>query len=164
MKIGIIADTHVPVIAKNLPPQLNKYFKGCDLIIHAGDLVEMQVLEELGKIAETKAVYGNMDGPGVRKNLPENILFEAEGKRIGVVHGSGSASKIIENVRKTFSKKPDIIIFGHSHVPLNRTIDGILFFNPGSATDKIFSPYRTIGIIEIDNGTVRAEIIKLEDE
>ncbi|RLC29477.1 metallophosphoesterase [Candidatus Woesebacteria bacterium] len=164
MKIGIIADTHVPVIVKSLPPKLNEHFKGCDLIIHAGDLVEMQVLEELGKIAETKAVYGNMDGPGVRKNLPENILFEAEDKRIGVVHGSGSASKIIENVRKTFSKKPDIIIFGHSHVPLNRTLNGILFFNPGSATDKIFSPYRTIGIIEIDNGEVRAEIIKLEDK
>ncbi|MGB2598820.1 MAG: metallophosphoesterase family protein [Candidatus Omnitrophota bacterium] len=164
MKIGVIADTHIPVTAKELPPKVYEHFKDCALIIHAGDIVEMHVLEELEKIAEVKAVYGNMDSREIVNNLPEKISFEAEGKKIGVVHGKGSASKIIENVKQSFTKKQDIIIFGHSHVPINKTIDGILLFNPGSATDRIFSPYRTIGIIEIEGGEVRAEIIKLEEE
>ena len=164
MKIGVIADTHIPVTAKELPPKVYEHFKDCALIIHAGDIVEMHVLEELEKIAEVKAVYGNMDSHEIVNNLPEKISFEAEGKKIGVVHGKGSASKIIENVKQSFTKKQDIIIFGHSHVPINKTIDGILLFNPGSATDRIFSPYRTIGIIEIEGGEVRAEIIKLEEE
>ena len=164
MKIGVIADTHIPVSTNKLPSKIYEKFKDCDLIIHAGDLVEMSAVEELEKIAETRAVYGNMDSSEVKKTLPEKILFEAEGKKIGVVHGKGSASRIIENVRKSFSKKPDIIIFGHSHTPLNKTIDGILFFNPGSPTDRIFSPYRTFGIIEIKGGKVRAEVIKLDDK
>ncbi|MBU1888025.1 MAG: metallophosphoesterase family protein, partial [Candidatus Omnitrophica bacterium] len=58
-------------------------------------------------------------------------------------------------------QKPDIIIFGHSHVPMNEYIDGVLFFNPGSATDTVFAPYRSYGIIEIENGEVKAEIHKL---
>ena len=164
MKIGVIADTHIPVSTTKLPSKVHEYFKDCDLIIHACDLVEMTAVAELEKIAETRAVYGNMDSSEVKKSLPEKIFFEAEGKKIGVVHGTGSASKIINNVKNSFIKKPDIIIFGHSHVPINKIIDGILFFNPGSPTDRIFSPYRTFGIIEIKDGEVRAELIKLEDE
>ena len=163
MKIGIIADTHIPVSVAKLPPKVLEFFKGCDLIIHAGDLLEMSVVEDLSKVAETKAVWGNMDGAEVRKNLPEKIEFEAAGKTIGVVHGRGSASKIVETVKAAFDKKPDIIIFGHSHVPVNKTIEGTLYFNPGSSTDRIFSPYRSVGIIKIEGDDIRAEIIRLED-
>jgi putative phosphoesterase len=163
MKIGIIADTHIPVSAAKLPSKIYEYFKDCDLIIHAGDLVEMSVISDLEKIAETKAVYGNMDGPEVRERLPEKVLFETGGKKIGVYHGKGPASRVIQTVKEAFDEKPDIIIFGHSHSPYNEKIDGTLYFNPGSSTDKIFSPYRSFGIIEIDGDNISAEIIKLED-
>ncbi|MFQ5952056.1 MAG: metallophosphoesterase family protein [Candidatus Omnitrophota bacterium] len=164
MKIGIIADTHIPTTATKIPSKVCEYFKDCDLIIHAGDLVEMWVIDELEKIAETKAVWGNMDGPGIRERLPEKIQFEAEGKTIGVVHGRGPASKVAKKIKEEFDKKPDIVIFGHSHVPFNETIDGTLYFNPGSSTDRVFTPYRSFGIIEIEGDKVSAEIIKLEDE
>ncbi|MGB2630557.1 MAG: metallophosphoesterase family protein [Candidatus Omnitrophota bacterium] len=163
MKIGIIADTHIPVSAPKIPPKVFEHFKDCDLIVHAGDLVEMSVLGDLEKIAETKAVWGNMDGADVRKSLPEKIEFKVDKITVGVVHGKGSASKIVDMVKKTFDKKPDIIIFGHSHAPYNKNIDGTLYFNPGSSTDRIFSPYRSIGIIEIDGNDIRAEIIRLDD-
>jgi putative phosphoesterase len=163
MKIGIIADTHIPASAGKLPPKIYEHFKDCDLIIHAGDLVEMSVIEELERVAETKAVWGNMDGAEIRERLPEKILFEAGGKKIAVTHGKGPSLKVFQQIRKEFKKNPDIVIFGHSHVPINETINGVLFFNPGSPTDRIFAPYRSLGIIEINSGKIQAKIIKLED-
>jgi putative phosphoesterase len=163
MKIGVIADTHIPVTAEKLPPKVYTYFKDCDLIIHAGDAIEMWVIRELEKMAETKAVWGNMDSPEVRKALPEKISFNAGGKTICVMHGKGPAAKVAKSIRKEFKKKPDIVIFGHSHTPFNETIDGVLYFNPGSPTDRAFSPYRAFGIIEINNGEIHAEIIRLDD-
>ncbi|MFH1552101.1 MAG: metallophosphoesterase family protein [Candidatus Omnitrophota bacterium] len=163
MKLGVISDTHIPVSAKELPPEVYDYFKDCDMIIHAGDAVEISVIDELEKLAETKAVWGNMDSPEVRQRLPEKILLDAGGKTIGVVHGKGPALKVLQEVSKEFSKKPDIIIFGHTHTPLSEERNGTLFFNPGSATDRVFSPYRSFGIIEIDGNDIRAKIIKIED-
>ena len=93
------------------------YFKDCDLIVHAGDILEMSVIEELSAITETKAVCGNMDGYEVKQKLPEKIVFTAEGKKIGVVHGKGSAAKIVDTIKGMFKQKIDIIIFGHSHIP-----------------------------------------------
>ncbi|MBD3425970.1 MAG: YfcE family phosphodiesterase [Candidatus Omnitrophica bacterium] len=162
MKIGVIADTHIPVSAKKLPPQVYENFKGCDLIIHAGDLVSLSVLTELEKIAETKAVRGNMDGHEVREKLPEKLFFEFAGKKIGVMHGRGPAMKVWQIVREAFGKKADIIIFGHSHNPRNERKGGVLLFNPGSPTDTVFSPYRSIGIIEIEGDDIRSEIIKID--
>ncbi|MFH1798880.1 MAG: metallophosphoesterase family protein [Candidatus Omnitrophota bacterium] len=161
MKIGVISDIHVPSAAKNLPAEVRDYFKDCDLIIHAGDAVEISVIKELEKIAKTKAVRGNMDNCDLKRQLPEILILNVENKKIGVTHGSGSGDKVIEKVKQVFKQKLDIIIFGHSHLPFNDEIDGTLFLNPGSPTDRIFSPYRSIGIIEI-NGGIRAKIIKLE--
>ena len=136
MKIGVIADTHIPVSARELPGEVRDHFKDCDLIIHVGDIVEEWVLEELGKLAETKAVRGNMDSAELKKRLPEKMLLNVSGKKIGVVHGSGPAFKAFKAASEAFRKKPDIIIFGHSHIPFNEERDGILFFNPGSPTDN----------------------------
>lgn len=162
MKIAVIADTHIPGSAAKMPSKLYTHLKNCDLIIHAGDLVEMAVLEELRKIAETKAVYGNMDGFKVRKALPEKIVLKTCGKSIGITHGKGAPAGIVERAKKAFKdEKLDIIIFGHSHAPFNKVIDGTLFFNPGSPTDKVFAPYRSFGIIEIEGNTIKAEIVRL---
>ena len=161
MKIGVISDTHIPVSAKKLPKKVYDYFKDCDLIIHAGDLVEKSVIEELEKLAETKAVHGNMDSVDLKKSLPGKIVLDVAGKKIGVTHGSGPPFRVLQRASKAFKEKVDIIIFGHSHSPINEERDGTLFFNPGSATDKVFSKYCSFGIIEIEEGNIRAEIIKL---
>lgn len=161
MRIGVIADTHIPVFAKSLPRKVYDYFKDCDLIIHAGDVVEMDVIKELEKLAETKVVTGNMDSFELRERFPEKCLLKVAGKKIGVVHGKGPGVKVRQTVRKAFRTKPDIIIFGHSHASFNEKIDGILFFNPGTATNDVRAESCTFGIIEIEGGDVRAEIVEI---
>ncbi len=161
MKIGVISDTHIPISSKKLPKEVYEHFKGCDLIIHAGDIIEMSVLKELGTIAETKAVRGNMDSPEVKQVLPEKMIINVGGKQIGVFHGRGPSFKVPILAKTMFSKKLDIIIFGHSHFPYNVVEDGTLYFNPGSAGDTIFSKGRSLGVINIENDNIRAEIIDI---
>ncbi len=162
MKIGVIADTHIPDRSKVIPDKILKDFKDADMIIHAGDLVDLEVLRQLESICpDVKAVYGNMDPYEVRKELPEKEIIKAGNHKIGVMHGSGSPVKLIELMAQVFKDDGvDIIIFGHSHTGFNEKIGNILFFNPGSATDKILSAYNSYGIIEI-NGNVQARIIKI---
>ncbi|MBU3912259.1 MAG: metallophosphatase family protein [Candidatus Omnitrophica bacterium] len=162
MKIGVISDTHIPVNCCDLPPELIDSLKGCDLIVHAGDLIDLCILEELKKVSKVEAVCGNMDLLKVQEVLKKKKTLEVAGKKICLMHGYGNPSMLISIMKEEFfSQKPDIIIFGHSHVPMNEYIDGVLFFNPGSATDTVFAPYRSYGIIEIENGEVKAEIYKL---
>lgn len=163
MKIGVISDTHIPFNTDVLPREVVEAFKECDLIIHAGDIVETSVLAQLDQIAETKAVSGNMDGPEIKEKLPAKIVFECAGKKIGVVHGSGPGAKVHQIVETLFDEEPDIIVFGHSHVPMVEKRGKTLLVNPGSPTDTVFAPYRSFGIIEIDGDRVDARIIRLED-
>ncbi len=163
MKIVVLSDTHIPANTDRLPDKVYRYLKDCDMIVHAGDVTEMSFISELQKIAETKAVWGNMDSAEVKNTLPKKVVFKADGKTVGITHGSGPVSKVIDSVKQTFKgKKPDIIIFGHSHNPINETKDGVLFFNPGSSTDRMFAPYRSFGLIEIKGNNINAEIIKLD--
>jgi putative phosphoesterase len=162
MKIGVISDTHIPVMRHNLPAQLLGALKGCDLVLHAGDLIELWVLDDLKKISKIEAVSGNMDSPKVRSVLQEKKVIKLGGKKICLMHGYGSPDNLERIMKKEFfSQKPDIIVFGHSHRPTNKYIDGVLFFNPGSVTDTVFAPYRSYGIIEIVDGKIGATIHKL---
>ncbi len=163
MRIGVISDTHLSQGNCVLPDKLTAELKKCDLIVHAGDLVDICVLDDINKISKVVAVCGNMDSHNVRPKLKDKEIFSVEGKKICVMHGYGHPDALVDLVRETFlPEKPDIIIFGHSHVPKNESIDGVLFFNPGSATDTVFAPYRSYGIIEIDkDGKIKAEICKL---
>ena len=160
MRIAVISDTHIPKTAEWLPEKLCEELKNVDLILHAGDLTEIQVLERLARIAPTRAVYGNMDDAAVRKALPAKEIVKAGRFRIGLTHGSGPPFRMIGKVSTEFGKDVDAIVFGHTHSPKNEMRDGILFFNPGSPTDKIFAPFNSYGIIEINDG-IKAEIIKL---
>ncbi|HPN73159.1 MAG TPA: metallophosphoesterase family protein [Candidatus Omnitrophota bacterium] len=161
MRIGVISDTHIPIFSSGVPLEIRRVFSSCDLIVHAGDMVDVRAMEEFRKIAETKAVQGNMDSEDLKKTLPEHLMFEAGGKKIGVVHGRGSGKAVLEWVKDFFKSKPDIVIFGHSHLPFNEKIGGTLYFNPGSATDTMLSGKRTYGIISIENGDVKAEIVEI---
>jgi hypothetical protein len=162
MKIGVIADTHIPDRAKEIPREILEAFKQVDMIIHAGDLVDLSVLETLKNSCQNvRAVWGNMDPHEVRKKIPQKDIVKIGDYKIGVIHGWGPADKLIELAAKEFKDDDvQVIIFGHAHEALKEKIGGILYFNPGSATDKMFSPYNSYGIIEI-NDKIEAEIIKI---
>lgn len=163
MKIGVVSDTHLSKGNCELPEKLISGLKGCDLIIHAGDLVDISISEALKKISKVEAVYGNMDTYNVRSELEDKKILNIENKKICVMHGYGHPDKLVDILKNEFfAKKPDIIIFGHSHVPKNEYIEGVLFFNPGSVTDTVYAPYRSYGIIEINkDGPIKADIYKL---
>jgi hypothetical protein len=161
MKIGVISDTHIPQAALQIPQEIYNAFKGIDLILHAGDLTEISVLTELKKLAETHAVCGNMDEAEVREILPDKKIIEVEKFTIGLIHGNGPPFNLISKVRKEFLQKVDVIVFGHSHSPVNEVREGILFFNPGSPTDKIFAKYKSYGLLTIDGG-IKGEIVQLK--
>lgn len=162
MKIGVIADTHIPDRAGDIPPQILESFKDVDMIIHAGDLLNLNVLDKLKTICkDVKAVWGNMDPDEVRKQLPEKEIVDIGNYKIGIMHGYGPPHKLIDLLSEIFKEeKPNIIIFGHSHSAINEKRGDILYFNPGSPTDKIFAIYNSYGIIEI-NDKIKAKIIRI---
>ncbi len=162
MRIGIISDTHIPDRAEHLPKEVLAEFKKVDMIIHAGDFVSIDVLNKLkNACANIKAVAGNMDPENIRKILPAKEIIKVGGYKIGVFHGYGHPSGLVEVLTKLFKKyNVNIIVFGHSHTPQNEMIGNILFFTPGSPTDKLFAPYNSYGIIEITD-TIKAQIIKI---
>jgi putative phosphoesterase len=151
MRIIVLADTHVNTL-EYLPKKIIDAISTVDLIIHAGDFTDIQVLRELKQLRDVQAVQGNMDSMELKTVLPVKEIVEIENKRIGITHGSGSPWGIEERVRKIFkSDQIDIIVYGHSHKSQNKVIDDILLFNPGKATDSF-------GILTI-NGEAKGEII-----
>lgn len=163
IRIGVISDTHIAVTTDKLPAGLLDALGGCDLILHAGDLIDLNVIDELKKVSKVEAVRGNMDQPDARGALENKKTLNIAGKKICLMHGYGSPKKLTEVLKKEFlDQKPDIIVFGHSHAPMNQYIDGVLFFNPGSPTDTVFAPYRSYGIIEIDKKEINAKIYELK--
>lgn len=159
MLLGVIADTHIPTAAPCIPDDVLAAFKGVDLILHAGDLVRLAAIEELSSVAPVEAVAGNMDSPEVRRILPSERIVRAGVHRIGLVHGAGPVATITERVRRIFDGV-SAIVFGHSHTPLVREVEGVLLMNPGSPTDRHFAASRTVGRMHV--GTrVRGEIVYL---
>lgn len=159
MKIAVISDTHSLL----LPQKLLEVLNSVDLIIHAGDVCDLETLKTLQKIKEVKAVHGNMCDAQLKKKLPLKEYLEYEGVRIGVTHGHvGDTRDAMTNAAQQFKdEKVNIIIFGHSHHAFNKKIDNILFFNPGSPNDVVKARFFSYGLIEIHNGKFQASIIKL---
>jgi len=158
MKVGVISDTHIPNRAKKIPGKIIELFSDAALILHAGDIVDNSVIEELETIAKVEVVKGNMDKPDVP--FPVKKVLNVEALRIGLIHGFGSPFGIRNRIRKEFDEI-DIIVYGHSHKPYNKTENGVLFFNPGTPTDKIFALYNSVGILEIKGDSVKGQIIRL---
>jgi hypothetical protein len=163
MRIGVISDTHIPERASRLPEKVLQEFKKVDLILHAGDLVELKVLDDLRlSCGQVKAVYGNMDPLEVRDVLAEKEIIKINGRRIGLAHGFGPSGKIIESVSSLFKNdRVEAIVFGHSHAPINETREGIFYFNPGSPTDRIFAAYNSFGILELEKDKIVGRIIRI---
>ncbi|MBZ4686733.1 MAG: phosphodiesterase, family [Clostridiales bacterium] len=156
MKICVLSDTHIPRRAGWIPEIVTEAAKKADLIIHAGDIVDEEVLDYLKELAPIHAVLGNMDPPEL--NLPRKQVVEIYGFKIGIVHGDGWGGSTVERAYKTFSEELDCIVFGHSHQAYQRYHGNTLMFNPGSPTDRRRSPKHSFGMLEIDQ-QIKASII-----
>lgn len=159
-RIGIISDTHVPHF--NFPDAVWILFDGVDLIIHAGDLSTLSVLSQLETIAPVVAVQGNVERKEVIHTLPIKREVVVGHCRIGVVHILGD-SKYYERTAHREFPNAHVVVFGHSHTPYNQEHNGLLLFNPGSATDRRRQPTCSIGILSINDEalSVQGEIIPI---
>ena len=160
MRILVLSDTHIPVAAHELPQKIYDEIRHVDLILHAGDFIDMKLLEKLRRLKDVKAVVGNMDSREIKLELNPKEVITIGGLKIGLIHGYGAPSEILVTVRREFDKV-DAIVFGHSHVATNMKKDGILYFNPGSPTDKIFATKNSYGILEIADKKIEGKIIYL---
>lgn len=148
MEIAIISDTHLPKGRRRLPEACLTRLRAADLVIHAGDLVQLSVLRELQALGPPViAVHGNVDDAAVNAALPETALVTAGGAgRIAVIHDAGAAGGRLHRLRARFPRA-DAVVFGHSHIPLHeRAGDGFQIFNPGSPTDRRSQPRFTMGL------------------
>lgn len=155
-----ISDTHAPRRWKSCPPRVAEHLRGADVILHAGDVCTASVLGELAEYAPVHAVLGNNDGPDVAAwGAPERLELDLDGLAVAMVHDSGQARGRTARMRRWFPAA-DLVVFGHSHIPLDETGDGIRIFNPGSPTDRRRQPHGTIGLLDIRDGRLtEAKII-----
>lgn len=160
-RIVVLSDTHVsPRSTRQLPDEVYRNLAATDLILHAGDLVSLDMLRELEGFAPVHAVLGNNDHE-LLGLLPERFEVEVEGIRFGLVHDSGDRQGRAARMRRWFPDA-DVVVFGHSHEPCNEAGDADqVLFNPGSSTWKRRAPTHTFGVIEVGAGQIlRAEILE----
>ena len=152
----LIADTHVPKRARDLPPELWDAVDGADVVVHAGDWVEAGLLDRLRERASVlHGVYGNNDGPELRAALPEVARWELEGLRFAAIHETGSAVGREARMDAAFPAT-DVLVFGHSHIPWDTvTPGGLRLLNPGSPTDRRRQPRCTYLTVVADAGALR---------
>jgi len=162
--IGLISDTHIPSRAKNFPREVFEIFHEVSMIIHAGDLTQIGVLEELMQVAPVVAVLGNMDSPELQKILPKIRYIDVYQWKIGVLH----------NIRETFQNRKmttlmkeqacNVIIHGHTHRPSLRKENNTIIINPGSPTNPLppIITKPTVGLLKITKENIWPEIIELK--
>jgi putative phosphoesterase len=162
MRIVVLSDTHAPRFWKRCPPAVAEHLSTAELILHAGDVCVARVLEELSAYAPVHAVLGNNDGPDVSAwGATETATLDLAGLRVGMIHDAGPKEGRLARLRRRFPES-DLVVFGHSHIPLQEVQDDFRIFNPGSPTDKRRQPHRTLGLLEIEDGQLtRAEIVTL---
>lgn len=163
LRVVVLADTHLRRDWPNrdLPAQAWELVRKADVILHAGDVLEREHLEELREHATVHAVLGNNDRELVGE-LPETLEIELAGVRVGMVHDSGPARGREQRLHGLFPQA-DVVVFGHSHIPWNQPgVGGQLLFNPGSPTERRRQTYRTAGLLELQEGhVVEARIVAL---
>jgi hypothetical protein len=159
MRLLLLADTHVPMRARQLPEQVWQAVDQADLVVHAGDWVVPTLLDELQeRAARLVGVFGNNDGPELRARLPEVATEVVEGVRFGVVHETGPSRGREARMRALY---PDLalLVFGHSHIPWDTTVDGLRLLNPGSPTDRRRQPHCTFMTLTADQGEIRDVVL-----
>lgn len=154
-RLLLIADTHVPKRARDLPDQVWREVEAVDVVVHAGDWVEEPLLDALlQRSRRLVACYGNNDGPGLRRRLDEVARAELGGMRFAVVHETGSAGGRERRCAQWFPDI-DVLVFGHSHIPWDTSAENRLrLLNPGSPTDRRRQPYCTFMTATVSNGAL----------
>ncbi|MDY6821329.1 MAG: metallophosphoesterase family protein [Deferribacterota bacterium] len=148
MRVLIISDTHVESI-NYLPNVIIDEASNSDIVIHCGDIVGLNLIDELKQICSTiYAVKGNMDPPEASV-LPNKIIKYLSFLKVGIIHGSGAPIGIKKRILKEFDESLDIIFYGHTHIPENKLYEGIHFVNPGSVTRNIKNKFGSYGILNI---------------
>jgi len=161
--IGLISDTHVPVRAKEIPREVFKVFEDVDYIVHAGDLVQLSVIDELEQIAPVLVVFGNMDGPEIRGRLSKMTSFRVFDWKIGVTHNPGTlfgTSKIREIAK---ANGFNVLVYGHTHSPNIKWEGNVLLVNPGSPTNPSpsFIGKPSVGLLKVTKTRIVPQIIQI---
>ncbi len=160
--VGLISDTHVPKRAMCIPKKVFEIFQDVDYIIHAGDLVELAVVDELEQIAPVLAVHGNMDGPEVSGALPRLNSLKLFDWKIGVMHDPSTLHGF--NRMREIAKQNsfNIFVYGHTHTANIRWEHKTLYINPGSPTNpSSFSAKPSVGMLKLTKETITPQIINL---
>ena len=152
-RIVLVSDTHVPKRARDLPDLLWSAIESADLLVHAGDWVDVRLLDECQRRARCLVgVHGNNDHGVLRDRLAEVARLEVEGIRLGVVHETGPARGREERCSARFGDL-DVLVFGHSHIPWDTTTEsGLRLLNPGSPTDRRRQPHCTYMTLTVESG------------
>lgn len=159
IKIGVIADTHLSKHLYKMEDLLKLHLKNVDMIIHAGDYKNPKVVEMLEKQKKFIGVWGNNDGDSVKDKVREKEIITIEGYKIGIFHGHGTNKNTMERAYEVFKEDHvDIIIFGHSHLPIIKTLNKVLMLNPGSPTSKRKEKWYSYIILDLEKYKISAQI------
>jgi uncharacterized protein len=153
VRLLLIADTHVPLRARDLPAAVWHEVAAADVVVHAGDWIAPELVDELdSRSARLIGCWGNNDGPAVRARLPERADATLAGVRFTVVHETGAAAGREARMSRLYPDR-DVLVFGHSHIPWDTTTQtGLRLLNPGSPTDRRRQPYCTYLTASVDDG------------
>ena len=161
----MIADTHVPTRARDLPARVWDEVAEADVVVHAGDWIALELLHELeSRAARLVACWGNNDGPALRARLPERADVTLAGVRFTVVHETGAAAGREARMSRLYPDS-DVLVFGHSHIPWDTTTkSGLRLLNPGSPTDRRRQPFCSYLTASVDNGTLTDVVLHRLDK
>jgi len=151
----VIADTHVPTRARDLPARVWDEVGNADVVLHAGDWIALELLDELeSRSARLIACWGNNDGAALRARLPERADVELAGMRFTVTHETGAATGREARMSRLYPDT-DVLVFGHSHIPWDTTTNsGLRLLNPGSPTDRRRQPFCSYLTASVDDGAL----------
>jgi hypothetical protein len=161
MLVAIISDTHLPRGMRSVPDQALERIRNADLLLHAGDISTLDVLEDLRALGPPViAVHGNVDDRQVCEALPGRVEFDLDGVPVAMLHDAGQAQGRLNRLRADFPSAV-AVVFGHSHIPLHERSEGFQIFNPGSPTDPRRQPRPTMGIARVAQGRISFEHVEL---
>jgi hypothetical protein len=154
VRVIVVSDTHAPRRWKSCPSAVAGWLRTAETILHAGDVCTAGVLTELAQFAPVHAVLGNNDGPDVADwGAPARLQIDLAGLQVAMIHDSGPAGGRVRRMRAAFPSA-GLVIFGHSHIPLDDSDGAVRIFNPGSPTDRRRQPHGTLGVLDIKDGVL----------